>query len=91
MAMLINLFPKHNWRLRHHLQAPSGNITDPNGLSQFKGVYHIFHQYEPRWPRENARDTSAAAACFAWLATNFSYHFGSPTVSGSASRTKSEI
>ena len=30
MAMLINLFPKHNWRLRHHLQVPSGNITDPN-------------------------------------------------------------
>ncbi len=51
MAMLINLFPKHNWRLRHHLQAPSGNITDPNGLCQFNGEYHVFHQYVPRWPK----------------------------------------
>ncbi len=52
MTMLVKLDQSHNWRLRYHLQCPSGNITDPNGLSQFKGVYHIFHQYEPRWPRE---------------------------------------
>jgi len=52
MTMLVKLDQHHNWRLRYHLQCPSGNITDPNGLSHFKGVYHIFHQYEPRWPRE---------------------------------------
>ena len=44
MAMLINLDAKHNWRLKYHLQAPNGNITDPNGLCYFKGLYHVFHQ-----------------------------------------------
>ena len=52
MTMLVKLDQHHNWRLKYHLQMPDGNITDPNGLSHFKGVYHIFHQYEPRWPRE---------------------------------------
>ncbi len=52
MTMLVKLDQHHNWRLRYHLQCPSGNITDPNGLSHFQGTYHIFHQYEPRWPRE---------------------------------------
>ena len=51
MAMLINLDAKHNWRLKYHLQAPNGNITDPNGLCYFKGLYHVFHQYVPRWPK----------------------------------------
>ncbi|MBQ9006213.1 MAG: sucrose-6-phosphate hydrolase, partial [Atopobiaceae bacterium] len=52
MTMLVRLDPSHNWRLKYHLQMPDGNLTDPNGLSQFKGVYHIFHQYEPRWPKD---------------------------------------
>ena len=52
MTMLVKLDQSHNWRLRYHLQMPSGNMTDPNGLCQFKGTYHVFHQYEPRWPRE---------------------------------------
>ena len=31
MTMLVKLDQSHNWRLRYHLQCPSGNITDPNG------------------------------------------------------------
>ncbi|ERL13006.1 glycoside hydrolase, family 32, N-terminal domain protein [Coriobacteriaceae bacterium BV3Ac1] len=50
MAVDINWNPKHNWRLRFHLQTPTGGLTDPNGLSQLNGVYHWFHQYTPRWP-----------------------------------------
>ena len=52
MTMLYKLDPSHNWRLKYHVQMPDGNLTDPNGLSHFKGVYHIFHQYEPRWPKD---------------------------------------
>ena len=50
MAAIINYFPAHNWRLRWHLQTPTGGLTDPNGLSQLNGIYHFFHQYTPRWP-----------------------------------------
>mgnify|MGYP001773847463 CR=1 FL=1 len=39
MAVDINWNPKHNWRLRFHLQTPTGGLTDPNGLSQLNGVY----------------------------------------------------
>ncbi len=52
MAVDINWSPKHNWRLRWHLQTPTGGLTDPNGLMQFKGIYHFFHQYTPRWPAD---------------------------------------
>ena len=31
MAVDINWNPKHNWRLRYHLQTPTGGLTDPNG------------------------------------------------------------
>ena len=50
MAMKFDLDPKHNWRMRFHLQTPLGWLSDPNGLCQFDGVYHVFHQYSPRWP-----------------------------------------
>ncbi len=52
MALDINWSPKHNWRLRWHLQTPTGGLTDPNGLMQFNGTYHFFHQYTPRWPAD---------------------------------------
>ena len=52
MTMLYKLDPSHNWRLRYHLHMPDGNLTDPNGLCQYKGIYHVFHQYEPRWPKD---------------------------------------
>ena len=50
MAMKLNLDQKHNWRFKFHLQTPIGWLSDPNGLCQFDGTYHIFHQYSPRWP-----------------------------------------
>ena len=49
MQMFVNLdYRQHNWRLNFHLQTPTGWLSDPNGLCQFKGEYHIFHQYAPR-------------------------------------------
>jgi len=51
MQMHVNLdYRQHNWRLRFHLQTAIGWLSDPNGLCQFRGEYHIFHQYAPRWP-----------------------------------------
>lgn len=35
------------WRLRCHLMAPVGWLNDPNGLCQYRGVYHVFFQYGP--------------------------------------------
>lgn len=34
-------------RLQFHLMPPTGWLNDPNGLCQFKGVYHIYFQYTP--------------------------------------------
>lgn len=50
MAIDYNANPKHNWRLRFHLQTQTGNITDPNGLCQLDGTYHFFHQHRRLWP-----------------------------------------
>ena len=38
------------WRLGFHLMPPKGWVNDPNGLCQYKGTYHVFHQYNPEWP-----------------------------------------
>ena len=38
---------KDAWRLDYHLMPPTGWMNDPNGLCQFKGVYHVFYQYAP--------------------------------------------
>lgn len=35
------------WRLHYHIMPESGWLNDPNGLCQFKGVYHIYYQYSP--------------------------------------------
>lgn len=35
------------WRLKFHLMPPQGWLNDPNGLCQFRGIYHIFFQYRP--------------------------------------------
>lgn len=34
-------------RLRYHLMPPVGLLNDPNGLIHFKGVYHVFFQWNP--------------------------------------------
>ncbi|SEH42984.1 MULTISPECIES: glycoside hydrolase family 32 protein [Atopobiaceae] len=43
------------WRMGFHLMPPSGWINDPNGLCQFRGVYHAFFQYSPDWPNGGER------------------------------------
>lgn len=37
-------------RLKLHLMAPVGWLNDPNGLCQFRGIYHVFYQYSPLDP-----------------------------------------
>ena len=39
------------FRQRLHLMPPAGWLNDPNGLCQFKGVFHAFFQYSPFDPR----------------------------------------
>ena len=42
------------WRMGFHLMPPTGWLNDPNGLCQFRGTYHVFHQYSPDWPQPHA-------------------------------------
>ncbi|WP_042464161.1 glycoside hydrolase family 32 protein [Neobacillus dielmonensis] len=35
------------YRLKYHLMSPVGLLNDPNGLIQYKGVYHVFYQWNP--------------------------------------------
>ena len=35
------------FRTRYHIMPPVGWINDPNGLCQFRGVYHAYFQYSP--------------------------------------------
>lgn len=35
------------FRQTYHIMADIGWISDPNGLCQHNGIYHIFHQYTP--------------------------------------------
>lgn len=42
------------WRQGFHLMPATGWLNDPNGLCQFRGAYHVFHQYSPDWPAPDA-------------------------------------
>ncbi len=35
------------YRPLYHLSPPSGHMNDPNGLCQWRGLYHLFYQYRP--------------------------------------------
>lgn len=39
--------PADPWRLGVHLMPPAGWLNDPNGLCYFRGMYHVFYQYNP--------------------------------------------
>ena len=39
-----------HWRPKLHLAPFKGSISDPNGLNQFLGTYHIFCQNAPTYP-----------------------------------------
>lgn len=43
------------WRLGLHLMPPTGWLNDPNGLCQFKGIYHVFFQYTPDNPNGGSK------------------------------------
>ena len=43
------------WTPQFHLFPPQGWMNDPNGLCQFKSVYHAFYQYTPEWPDNELR------------------------------------
>lgn len=48
--MMTEMNWNNKWRLGLHLMPPEGWLNDPNGLCQFKGVYHVFFQYTPDNP-----------------------------------------
>ena len=43
------------WRQKLHLEPPVGWLNDPNGLSFFKGKYHVYFQYAPDDAQGNAK------------------------------------
>lgn len=45
----------NRWRMGFHIMPPTGWLNDPNGLCCFKGLYHVFHQYSPKWPTGSER------------------------------------
>lgn len=49
-AELKEKVAKDHWRLRFHLMPETGWMNDPNGVCQFKGTYHFYHQYVPTNP-----------------------------------------
>ena len=42
-----NTNPGGRFRQKLHLMPPVGWLNDPNGLCQFRGIYHAFFQYSP--------------------------------------------
>ena len=46
------------YRLGFHIAPKTGWLNDPNGLCQFRGVYHAFFQFNPVWPAIDTRPTS---------------------------------
>lgn len=70
------------WRLGFHLMPPGGVgwLNDPNGCCQFKGVYHVYHQYMPNYPDMFPRAWGHAWSedLAHWHHTGLSIHEDSP-------------
>ena len=53
---------KNHIKPKYHIKPKSGFLNDPNGLVQFKGVYHAFYQWleevKPQGPKSWAHCTS---------------------------------
>ncbi|NLH90989.1 MAG: glycoside hydrolase family 32 protein [Atopobium sp.] len=73
---------QERWRLGFHMMPPGGigSLNDPNGCCQFKGVYHLFHQYQPRFPEVYPRAWGHAWSydLAYWHHTGLSIHEDSP-------------
>ena len=51
--------PKSTWSVGFHLRSPRAWLNDPNGCCQFRGVYHIFYQYDHGWPEVDQKGWGA--------------------------------
>lgn len=40
--------PNHTYRTSYHFQPPQNWMNDPNGPMIYKGIYHLFYQYNPK-------------------------------------------
>ncbi|MCY9663549.1 glycoside hydrolase family 32 protein [Paenibacillus alginolyticus] len=47
---------KERYRPQFHLSAPTGPMSDPNGMVYFDGEYHQFYQFTGRWGHAISRD-----------------------------------
>lgn len=69
-------------RTRFHLVAPGGIgwVNDPNGCCQFKGIYHLYHQYMPNYPATFPRAWGHAWSddLVRWHHTGLSLHEDTP-------------
>ena len=43
----LECFQEERWRPKLHIAPPAGWLNDPNGLCQYRGVYHAFYQFCP--------------------------------------------
>ncbi|KAJ6743426.1 CELL WALL INVERTASE 1 [Salix viminalis] len=43
----VMLQEQHSYRTSFHFQPPKNWLNDPNGPMWYKGVYHLFYQYNP--------------------------------------------
>lgn len=43
---------RDRYRQKFHLSPPYGFMNDPNGVSYYKGIYHVFYQWNTNFPKE---------------------------------------
>ncbi|CDO97904.1 unnamed protein product [Coffea canephora] len=50
LASLQPASPSQTYRTSYHFQPPKNWMNDPNGPTVYKGLYHLFYQYNPLGP-----------------------------------------